>query len=322
MNATKVMPVDLAMYMCLSRHPPVRQLLVMSTLGSQRALTTCHPACDSKWPKPVKCPRNPVCPASDLINPDGTFKKKKQVVFADDKGLALTAVRIFKSNPPVPDEKELTSFVKIKTESSVQSKKPRLRLGFPQPSADLPSYLESLAKSQVHLESCTLTNGSLLGKVRVCNISPEKAVHVHITYDSWRSHQDFQCTPVQQKNGNAETEVFVFNIPFPPCPSVQDRVEFCVSFHPGSGNMILWDNNGRQNYRILVEEVYSVEKKPLRPQNSQSLQLLPLRTGPALYKSLNSLTFSETTNKTLSRQENHILKTTFHPNFNSANKLN
>ncbi|XP_026798604.2 protein phosphatase 1 regulatory subunit 3C-B-like [Pangasianodon hypophthalmus] len=291
MSAAKVMPVDLAMHSCLNRHPSVEQLLGMSTLRSRRPLT--RPSTfESLRPKAAIFPEIPASPVSALrcTSPSGTLKKKKRVVFADDKGLALTAVRIFNSDPPISDVEELSPPAEIKTESFVQSKKPRLQLGFSQPSADLPSFLESLAKSLVRLESCSLIYGSLFGKVRVCNISSEKAVHVRITYDSWRSHQDIPCTPIQQKSGSLETELFVFNIPLPSYPNVQERLEFCVSFHPGPGKTLLWDSNGGRYYQILVEdvnseEVHSVEKKPLMPYNFQSPQSLPLRNGPALYKS-------------------------------------
>ncbi|GAA6084657.1 protein phosphatase 1 regulatory subunit 3C-B-like [Tachysurus ichikawai] len=284
------MPVDLAMHMNLNRY----QLLGLSRLRSHHAVS--RPSmCDSQRPQAPRSPQIPASPVSVLnsMSPCGILKKKKRVVFADAKGLALTAVRIFKSDPPISDMEELSQPVKMQTESSVQRKKLCLSLGFPQPSADLPSYFEGLAKSLVRLESCTLTYGSLLGKVRVCNISPKKAVHVRITYNSWRSHQDIPCTPIHETNESSETELFVFNIPVPFCPNIQDRLEFCVSFRPGSGNMILWDSNGGQNYRILVEnvnseEAYMVEKIPLRPHNFQNLQSLPHRNYPlALNKSAN-----------------------------------
>ncbi|KAB5543805.1 hypothetical protein PHYPO_G00083850 [Pangasianodon hypophthalmus] len=329
MNAAKVMPVDLAMHMCLNHHPPVGRLLGMSALGSHRALTR-PSTCESQRPRAARSPQVPASPMSTLscTSSCGILKKKKRVVFADAKGLALTAVRIFNSDPPISDVEELSPPVNLKVQSSVQRKKPHLRLGFPQPSADLPSYLESLATSLVRLESCSLIYGSLFGKVRVCNISSEKAVHVRITYDSWRSHQDIPCTPIQQKSGSLETELFVFNVPVPSYPNVQDRLEFCVSFRPGPGNTLLWDSNGGRNYRILVEdlnseEAYSAEKKPLMPQNSQSPQSLALRNGPALYKSasFSSVTFSENMSKPLNRQENSILKSILPPNSNSAKKL-
>ncbi|XP_053501567.1 protein phosphatase 1 regulatory subunit 3C-B-like [Ictalurus furcatus] len=328
MSAAKVMPVDLAMHMCLNRHPSVEQLLGMSTLRSHRAITrpSIYDTLRSKASRSPPIPESPVSPVNSTST-FGTLKKKKRVVFADDKGLALTAVWIFNSDPPISDEEELSSPVKQKTDLSVQSKKPRLRLGFPQPSADLPSFLEKLAKTLVHLESCSLVYGSLFGKVRVCNISPEKAVHIRITYDSWRSHHDIPCTPIQQNNENSDTELFFFNVPVPSCPNIQDRLEFCVSFRPGSGNTLWWDSNDGRNYQILVEDVNSeeasaVEKKPLRPQIFQSIQSVRLRNGPPLYRSasLSSLISPMNMMKTSSRQWNIIPKSNSFSYSNNADK--
>lgn len=324
----RVMPVDLAMHMCLNRHPPVQQLLGMSTLRPHHALI--RPSTrDSLQPRSARSPQIPASPVSTLscTRACGTLKKKKRVVFADAKGLALTAVWIFDSDPPVSDVDELCPPFKTKTESFVQSKKPCLQLGFSQPSADFPSFLDRMAKYLVRLESCSLIYGSLFGKVRVCNISPKKAVHIRITFDSWRTHHDIPCTPIPQKNRSSETELFVFNIPVPSCPNVQDRLEFCVTFRPGSGNMLLWDSNGGRNYRILAqdlnsEEAHSVEKKHLRPQNSQNPQS-PLRKSLVLSKtgSLSTLTYSQNMSKMLCRQENSTLISTLPLNSNSASKL-
>ncbi|KAF5897685.1 protein phosphatase 1 regulatory subunit 3C-B-like, partial [Clarias magur] len=276
-SAARVIPVGPAMHVCLNRHPSVDPFWETSTLRSYRTPT--RPSTfESLRPRAARSSQISTSPISPQIptSPCGTLKKKKQVVFADDKGLALTSVRFFDPDPLETDEdEEPSSPVKIKTsESSVQIKTPRLRLGFPQPSTDLSSFLEGLKKSLVRLERCSLIYGSLFGKVRVRNVSAEKAVHIRMTHNSWRSHQDIPCTPILQK-GNAETEQFIFNIPMPSCPSVQDRLEFYVTFRPGSGNLLLLDNNDGKNYRILVEDVdaeeVSVEATPLSPQNSQSI---------------------------------------------------
>ncbi|XP_060752200.1 protein phosphatase 1 regulatory subunit 3C-like [Tachysurus vachellii] len=331
MCAAKVMPIDLSMHMGLSRHTSVESLLGLSTLRSHR--TVSRPSIyDSLRPKSPRSPQSPDFPVSALNTQStcGTLRKKKRVVFADDKGLPLTAVRIIESDPPVSDVEEISPSVQIKVESSLQNKKPqRLRLGFPQPSSDSPSFLESLKKSLVRLESCTLIYGSLVGKVRVCNISPEKAVHVRISHDSWRSHQDIPCTRIQEKNGILETELFVFNVPVPFCPNLEDRLEFYVTFRPGSGSMLWLDRNGGQNYRILVEDVDSeeglektVEKKPLRPLNFQSPLSVPLRNGPAPYKStsFSSIVFPKNITKTFSTQENIMPRSYSLHDSNSADK--
>ncbi|KAF7700805.1 protein phosphatase 1 regulatory subunit 3C-B-like [Silurus meridionalis] len=308
MSAAKAMPVNLTMHMYLNHHPRVEQLL--STLKSHQALSK-PSVYDSLRSRAARSPQIPPSPVSVLkcTSPCGTLKKKKRVVFADDKGLSLTAIRIFNTDPPASDVEE-----PVKEPPSVQSRK-RLRLGFAQPSADLPSFHERMKKSLVCLESCSLMYGTLFGKVRVCNVNSEKAVNIRITYDSWRSHQDIPCTLIQQDTENSETELFFFNVPVSSSPSVQDRLEFCVTFRPGSSNMLLWDNNGGQNYQILVEDVNSEEassseKIPLTPQNFQSPKSLPTRNSPALYKSksFSSFMYPMDMMKTLGRQENIIPK--------------
>ncbi|XP_053372218.1 protein phosphatase 1 regulatory subunit 3C-like [Clarias gariepinus] len=311
MNTAKVMPVDLAMHTSLNRHPPVQHLLGMSTHRSHYDFPRMS-TCDTLELRALRSPQAPVSlvSAQRCKSPSGIFKKKKRVVFADAKGLALCAVWIFNSDPPISetDEVQHSPPVRLKAESSVQKEKPCLRSRF-----------KSVSEPQVHLESCSLICGSVFGKVRVCNTSPKKAVYVHITYDSWRSHQDIPCTPIQQEYEGSETELFVFNFPVVSGPNVQDHLEFCVSFRPGTDNTILWDTNGGQNYRILVkdlnsEDVHLVKKKTMMPQNSQSPQ--SLRNGPALYTS-----FENNTSKTLRRQENGIQKRVFPPNSKSAYKL-
>lgn len=316
----RVIPVEPAMHLCLNRHPSVDPFWDMSTLRSYRTPT--RPSTfESLRPRAARSSQISTSPISTQIptSPCGTLKKKKQVVFADDKGLALTSVRFFDSDPlDTDEEEEPSSPVKIKTRSSVQSKTPRLRLGFPQPSTDLSSFLEGLNKSQVRLERCSLIYGSLFGKVRVRNISAEKAVHIRMTCDSWMSHQDMPCTPILQ-NRNAETEQFIFNIPVPSCTSVQNHLEFYITFRPGSGNLLFLDNNDGQNYRILVEDVdteeVSVETTPLNPQNIQSIQPLPVRNGlvflsshtsPAWPASNSSHTSPRNTWMTFNKQE-HVI---------------
>uniref|UniRef100_A0A4W4H8U4 Protein phosphatase 1 regulatory subunit 3C2, duplicate a n=1 Tax=Electrophorus electricus TaxID=8005 RepID=A0A4W4H8U4_ELEEL len=190
--------------------------------------------------------RAPFCPSNTLALPSkgATIKKKKRVVFADAKGLALTAVRLFPTDPPASDPDN---------QLCVPGLIPRLRLGFPQPSTHLPSFLTDLADVLVRLESCNLSGRSLSGTVRVCNISAKKAVHIRITFDSWRRHWDVPCVQTLQRHMDSKTDVFAFTVPLPSELSVQARMEFCVSFRPGLGNITLWDNNGGQNYRVSMD---------------------------------------------------------------------
>ncbi|XP_072514868.1 protein phosphatase 1 regulatory subunit 3C [Salminus brasiliensis] len=307
MAAAKVMPLDLVMHMGMSRRHAVRQRLEMPSdvLRYQHTLprtskVSTHPA---RAATPPLLPPSPISPMSTSSSV-GTLKKKKRVVFADDKGLALTAVRLFTVDPPESTSDAVPQPKKLKDQTPVQPRTLRLQLGFPQPSADLPSFLKGLADSLVRLETCSLMGGSLTGMVRVCNISQEKSVHIRITFDSWRSHQDIPCTYIQQHPGSA-TELFVFNVPFPSDLNLQERVEFRVLFRPGSGSTLLWDNNGGQSYRILVEVVdpedVPVQNRPFKVQSLQWPQVWPKRKSQVVnYSPVSS---PENMIKPLSRQE-------------------
>ncbi|XP_076876049.1 protein phosphatase 1 regulatory subunit 3C-B-like [Brachyhypopomus gauderio] len=257
MSAAKVMPVDLAMHAHVNRRHPVSQILTMPPQGVHHTLWRHSTPSNALHPFRT-VPRHPFSPTNTLAIPGkgAALKKKKRVVFADAKGLALTAVRLFSIDPPVSDPEDPSPPATPKEQGSVRGQILRLRLGFLQPSADVPSFLAGLAESLVRLESCSLMGRSLSGTVRVCNVSARKAVHIHITFDSWRSRWDVPCVRAkQQQHGDSETDVFVFTVPLLHELSILDQLEFCVSFRPGLGNVTLWDNNGGQNYRVTVEPV-------------------------------------------------------------------
>lgn len=249
-----VMPVELAMYAQVS--PPVSQLLGMSALRSSSS--------NISSPELQRARLSPSSPSSSLSSSSsssslssyspgrGTLRKKKQVVFADAKGLALATVRIFTTDPsetetedaPQPEES-------VKARAPMQSVRMRLKLGFPQPIADRASMKETL----VQLESCSLTDRVLSGAVRVCNIKFDKTVVVHITFDSWRSHKEIACTYVMEPHATLETDLFAFNVSLPSELDPKERVEFLVVFRPGNSNMKFVDNNKGKNYQIYVENV-------------------------------------------------------------------
>lgn len=248
------MPVELAMHAQVS--PSVSQLLGMSALRSSSS--------NLSSPELQRARLSPPSPSSSLSSSSSssslssyspgssTLRKKKQVVFADAKGLALATVRIFTTDPtetetedtPQPEES-------VKARAPMQSVRLRLKLGFPQPIADRASLKETL----VQLESCSLTERVLSGAVRVYNIRFDKTVVVHITFDSWRSHKEIPCTYVREPNATLETDLFVFNVNVPSELDPKERVEFLVVFRPGNSNMKFVDNNKGKNYQIYLESV-------------------------------------------------------------------
>ncbi|XP_055731668.1 protein phosphatase 1 regulatory subunit 3C-B-like [Salvelinus fontinalis] len=268
------MPVDLAMRLCLSQSLPLCHLQGVSPMKVLRphlhtrdyrspraSLQTAapHSSSSSSSSSPERSE------TKSCVRRSSASPKKKHVVFADTKGLSLTAVRLY-----IPDNSFSTA-KRADSSSPSTSSSPvrpqglwpgsaggkqqlcRLSLSFPQPTADIKTFQARLQEVLVQLESCSVTERSLSGTVRVCNVSFEKAVYVRVTFDSWRSHQDIPCSYLQQRYGGAETEVFAFDVPLPQNLDPSERVEFCVLFRPGSGAALRWDNNGGQNYCVCVE---------------------------------------------------------------------
>lgn len=303
------MPVDLAMQLCQSL--PLCRLQGVSPLKILRphlhtrdyrspraSLHTAAPHSSSSSSSSPERSETKSCVRRSSANP-----KKKRVVFADTKGLSLTAVRLY-----IPDNSFSTTQRADSSSLSNTSSPPirpqglwpgpaggkqqllRLSLAFPQPMADFKTFQARLQEVLVQLESCSVTERSLSGTVRVCNVSFEKAVYVRVTFDSWRSHQDIPCSYLQQRYGATETDVFAFDVPLPQNLDPSKRLEFCVLFRPGSGAALRWDNNGGQNYCVCVEpEGAGYSKAPVQRRNTtpHSLQRPPSwpRSGGTSLKS-------------------------------------
>ncbi|KAM9360599.1 LOW QUALITY PROTEIN: protein phosphatase 1 regulatory subunit 3C-B-like [Symphorus nematophorus] len=185
--------------------------------------------------------------------------KNKRVVFADSQGLSLTAVREFSDEEEsdldlLPSLQDLGSMTEDGYSCTVSTCCPgtRLKLGFPQPSADFQAFRAKLAKSMVILENCSINEQALKGTVRVKNISFQKDVRVRITFDSWQSYRDVACSYLQKRFGGPQTDIFEFDIPVPKVLDAKRKIEFCLMYLPGGHSEPFWDNNDGQNYSVAV----------------------------------------------------------------------
>ncbi|KAK9522546.1 hypothetical protein VZT92_018999 [Zoarces viviparus] len=186
--------------------------------------------------------------------------KNKHVIFADSRGLSLTAVRVFSDEEEqsdldlLPSLRGLGSMTEDGYSCTVSTCCPgtRLKLGFPQPSADFQAFRAKLAESMVVLENCSVTEQALQGTVRVRNISFQKEVQIRITFDSWLSYSDVSCTYLQKRFGGPQTDIFEFDIAIPKVLDAKRKIEFCLRYLPGGRSEPFWDNNNRQNYSIAV----------------------------------------------------------------------
>ncbi|XP_076010130.1 protein phosphatase 1 regulatory subunit 3C-B-like [Genypterus blacodes] len=185
--------------------------------------------------------------------------KNKRVVFADSIGFSLTTVRVFSDEEEesdldlLPSLKGLGSMTEDSYSCTVSTCCPgtQLKMGFHQPAADFQSFRAKLAESMIILESCSITDQTLQGTMRVRNLSFRKDVSVRITFDSWLSYRDVACTHLQGRYGGPETDIFDFNIAIPKVIDAKRKIEFCLRYLPGGQIEPFWDNNNGKNYSIV-----------------------------------------------------------------------
>ncbi|XP_073683170.1 protein phosphatase 1, regulatory subunit 3Ca [Garra rufa] len=243
-----VMPVDVAVQLYITHSPPLRSFLSSYEDYRKRNLVnTCY--------KPLR----PCLSSRAHLEPPRlgwqtpTSKAKKKVVFADSKGMSLTAVHVFSTfdnrEPATSalqfDLEDLDNITATLHINSVQSR----ILDFPQPAADYLDFRSRLLKNFICLENCTLQERALTGTIKVRNLAYEKTVHVRITFDTWKSFQDVECTFMNDVYGCQDTDTFSFAIELPGYVPPQNKVEFCISYR--TGEQTFWDNNDGRNYGLV-----------------------------------------------------------------------
>ncbi|EDO41624.1 predicted protein [Nematostella vectensis] len=128
-----------------------------------------------------------------------------------------------------------------------------LKCCFPQP-ASRPDFLERMLTQMVCLENAYMggsLNVSLIGLIRVRNISYEKEVFARYSIDHWVNFQDCMADHFMQTNGG-EFDKFVFKLVLPKDFYVGGTVEFAVCFKRNGQEY--WDNNDGNNYTVMCCE--------------------------------------------------------------------
>ncbi|KAF3707896.1 Protein phosphatase 1 regulatory subunit 3C-B [Channa argus] len=282
-----VMPMDVAMRFYISHSPPPLRGFLSSYEELQRAKNRVNKSTTRSHNQQLYKPLRPCLSSQQKVVDNGDCISwnnkagKKRVVFADSKGMSLTAIHIFskfddESYPnkrcggvtedlqfDMMDLETATMDLKI---SSVRS----LTLDFKQPSADYLDFRNRLILNSVCLENCSLQERSLTGTIKVRNIGFEKSVQVRATYDSWASFTDTECTFMNNVYGCQDTDTFAFVMELPAHIPPQNRVEFCICFKVQ--DQTFWDNNNGKNYvlkhvgwngeDLKTGPVYVEQKKP------------------------------------------------------------
>ncbi|XP_016316795.1 protein phosphatase 1 regulatory subunit 3C-B-like [Sinocyclocheilus anshuiensis] len=243
-----IMPVDVAMRICLAHSPPLRSFLSSYEVCKSRSLVNQY--------KPLRsCISTKTDVDTDNIGwKSPETKNKKKVVFADSKGMSLTAVYVFKEfeeDPMLDLPFELSDLEDAIVGLKAEEEK-NLILDFPQPAADYLDFRNRLKKSLVCLENCIIQERSLTGTVKVSNVSFEKMVHMRITFDSWKSYADIPCTYMNNVYGCEDVDAFSFSIDLPSFVPPQEQVEFCISYK--THDTTYWDNNDGKNYKLVHAE--------------------------------------------------------------------
>lgn len=175
-------------------------------------------------------------------------KPKKQVSFADHKGLSLTKVKVF-SEFSDPIDIPLNIQEMLKSALTLAEEEDKLVLDFTQPSSDYLLFRQRLESDYVCLEHCMLKEKAMAGTIKVKNLSFEKAVKVRVTFDAWKSYKDVECQFVKDTYPGSDRDTFSFEVLLPGQVRPHEHIEFAICYE-ANGHMH-WDSNQGQNYRIV-----------------------------------------------------------------------
>lgn len=228
--------------------PPVRRPVKISARGfSAPCLTTLKPLQLTLKAAPRSCLRMP------------TEKKKKKVVFADDRGFALEQVKFMTEPSHVPPYWAL----KVVGSPPQERKPPPIvdlwEARFVQPASDYLEFRRRITEECVTLENVIVKQNECAvdGTVKVKNLDFSKEVFVRTTSDGWSTSEDTYCAFVETgplgKNGCSLYDTFGFRLQL---PIHSRRLDFCVCFRCKGTEY--WDNNKGTNYTIEKSSVRNV----------------------------------------------------------------
>ncbi|CAH1130658.1 unnamed protein product [Ceutorhynchus assimilis] len=222
-----------------------------------------RPSTSPKRPCLVIRPIDESCNSSDE-DPTSPTKSKKKVVFADDRGMSLTHVRVMNepSNvPPLWSMKFLAEVTQGVTAEAEVRKEP-WEITFLQPASDYVTFRKKLDDQKVSLENVIVKEAEdqIIGTVKVQNVSFHKEVFVRSTYDNWKTYEDAFCTYVPSNIATSAStyivfDTFSFKINLTPKAR---KLEFCVCFRC-DGNEY-WDSNYGKNYVIVKKALTPIHR--------------------------------------------------------------
>ncbi len=180
---------------------------------------------------------------------------RKSVRFADALGLDLEVVRNILESESPPDYPSMalaacsTVFTDDETGGSTVTIQPRyLSMSFIQPGGQS-DFLTRVYQQQICLENAVVSDFTVLGTIKVRNISYQKSVKIRYSADRWKTFGDIPALYVLN-SCDGPTDRYSFGLSAPRDMSVGDRLEFCICYRVNN-NQEFWDNNFGQNYSLL-----------------------------------------------------------------------
>ncbi|XP_051276083.1 protein phosphatase 1 regulatory subunit 3C-B isoform X2 [Dicentrarchus labrax] len=225
-GSSPIMPVDMAMRICLASSPPLRSFLSnydnRCSSSAAALLKHCEPLrpCLSSFSSNIATATTTSASTELGGGAPGWLrrkKKKKSVVFADSRGLALTAIHVF-------DETE-------------------------DPLAELQFHLTEIEVATVGLHLGDSEEAPDWGPGLVLDFIQPGSDYLDLR-NRLKAQQDVPCLFLNNIYGRPDTDTFSFSILVPEVLGPSNTVEFCIQYQ--TQDHTFWDNNHGNNYRLAV----------------------------------------------------------------------
>ncbi|XP_070490024.1 protein phosphatase 1 regulatory subunit 3C [Chironomus tepperi] len=192
----------------------------------------------------------PTSDSSDSDDYERPQRAKKRVVFADDKGLELEQIKIMSESSTQPPTWSLQFLAHVTQGMISPVPQEQWTIDFRQPASDYLEFRRKLESNNVSLENVIVkeSESTVVGTVKVKNLSFHKEVIIRSSWDSWKSYTDTTCTYskiVGASGAYVIYDTFSFKVTLPPHSR---NLEFCVCYR--SDGKEFWDSNGGTNYKL------------------------------------------------------------------------
>jgi len=200
-------------------------------------------------------PRTPPIQIETVSKMEPIRNTKRRVTFADAHGRPLFVEKIFTEAPDEPPQMRsdrlngIMERLRLNLPADANAPTKTFEFSFPQPMSDYLRFKEKLDRDFVSLENIVCRHRSILGTIKVKNVSFEKSVTVRVTYNGWKTYEDIDADFIKNAYEGDWTNTFKFSAMVPPSYDTNKSIEFCIKYSTPARDY--WDNNSGDNYRLI-----------------------------------------------------------------------